>query len=94
MHDTEAREVAINIRARSSDRDLIDQAAEALGKNRSEFMMEAACQKARDVLLDQTFFALDAPTFRRFREVLDQPLPRRNRAALRQLLRRQTPWER
>jgi uncharacterized protein (DUF1778 family) len=37
------RDAAINLRARPEQRDLIDQAARLLGKNRSDFMLEAAC---------------------------------------------------
>jgi len=51
------REAAINIRALPQQRDLIDQAAQVLGKNRSDFMLEAACDKAQSVLLDQVFLA-------------------------------------
>jgi uncharacterized protein (DUF1778 family) len=87
------RDVSINIRARNAQRDLIDRAAEAVGKNRSDFMLEAACERARDVMLDQTFFALDARTFERFRSLLDRPLPRRNRAALKRLLTRKPRWK-
>jgi uncharacterized protein (DUF1778 family) len=46
------RDAAINLRARPEQRDLIDQAAQLLGKNRSDFMLEAACDKAKSVLLD------------------------------------------
>jgi hypothetical protein len=38
--------VSINIRAKARQRDLIDQAAERLGRSRSDFMLEASCQKA------------------------------------------------
>jgi uncharacterized protein (DUF1778 family) len=54
------RDTAINLRARASDRDLIDRAAQAQGKTRSEFMLEAARERARQVLVDQVFFQLDA----------------------------------
>ena len=37
------RDAAINLRARPEQRDIIDQAAKLLGKNRSDFMLEAAC---------------------------------------------------
>ena len=36
------RDVAINLRARPEQWDLIDRAAKLLGKNRSDFMLEAA----------------------------------------------------
>jgi uncharacterized protein (DUF1778 family) len=55
------RDAAINLRARPEQREIIDQAAQLLGKNRSDFMLEAACDKAPSVLLDQVFFRLDAP---------------------------------
>jgi uncharacterized protein (DUF1778 family) len=58
-------------------RDLIDRAAQLLGKNRSDFMLEAACDKAQAVVLDHVFFALDADKFRQFTELLDSP-PARN----------------
>jgi hypothetical protein len=45
------RDAAINLRALPQQRDLIDQAAQLLGKNRSDFMLEAACDKAQSVLL-------------------------------------------
>ncbi len=86
------RDAAINLRARPEQRELIDQAAQLLGKNRSDFMLEAACDKAQSVLLDQVFFKLDAEKFRRFTELLDAP-PERN-AGLERLLATKVPWER
>lgn len=71
------RDAAINLRALPEQRDLIDQAAGLLGKNRSDFMLEAACDKAQAVVLDQVFFALDADRFRQFAKLLDAP-PARN----------------
>ncbi len=94
MPRMETRDVAINIRARAKQRDLIDRAAEALGRNRSDFMIEAACNEARRVLLDQTFFALDAKAFDNLSSLLEQPVPRTNRNALKHLLARKAPWER
>jgi len=83
--------VSINIRARARQRDLIDQAAERLGRSRSEFMLDAACREAQDVLLDQTFFTVDAGTFAKFQELLDRPLPATDK--LRRLLKTKAPWE-
>ena len=83
--------VAINIRAKARQRDLIDQAADRLGRSRSEFMLEASCQKAIDVLLDQTFFTVDAETFEKFQKMLDNPLPSSDK--LRRLLKTKAPWD-
>jgi uncharacterized protein (DUF1778 family) len=83
--------VSINIRAKARQRDLIDQAAERLGRSRSEFMLDAACREAENVLLDQTFFTVDAGTFAKFQALLAQPLPATDR--LRRLLKTKAPWE-
>jgi uncharacterized protein (DUF1778 family) len=83
--------VSINIRAKVRQRDLIDQAAERLGRSRSDFMLEAACREAQDVLLDQAFFSVDAGTFAEFRAMLDRPLPPTDK--LRRLLKTKAPWD-
>lgn len=87
----EAASVSINIRAKARQRDLIDQAAERLGRSRSDFMLEAACREAEDVLLDQAFFSVDADTFAKFQTLLDHPLPPTDK--LRRLLKTKAPWE-
>ena len=84
------RDAPINLRARAEQRDLIDQAASLLGKNRSDFMLEAACERARTVVLDQVFFSLDAENFKQFVELLDAP-PSTN-PGLERLLAVKAPW--
>lgn len=84
------RDAAINLRALPEQRDLIDHAASLLGKNRSDFMLEAACDKARSVVLDQVFFRLDADKFHQFTQLLDAP-PARN-PGLERLMAAQAPW--
>ena len=87
----ETLSVSINIRAKARQRDLIDQAAERLGRSRSDFMLEVACREAEDVLLDQAFFTVDEGTFAKFQALLDQPLPPTDK--LRRLLKTKAPWE-
>lgn len=84
--------ITINLRTDATSRDLIDRAAEALGKNRSEFMLEAARREATAVLLDRRLFLIDDRAFRRFTAALDAP-PAEN-PRLRRLLRTPAPWER
>jgi len=92
MQHTQTNEaVSINIRAKAKQRDLIDQAANRLGRSRSEFMLEVACREAEDVLLDQAFFAVDAGTFAQFQALLDEPLPPTDK--LRRLLKKKAPWD-
>jgi uncharacterized protein (DUF1778 family) len=88
---TQTREITINLRARTRQRELIDQAAELQGKTRSEFMLEAACEKAQNLLLDQTSFVLDQRRFKRFVELLDRPVETNN--ALAKLLGSRSPWD-
>ena len=92
MAEARAKEaISINIRAKVQQRDLIDQAAHSLGRSRSDFMLEASCQRAEDVLLDQAFFAVGTGTFARFQELLAHPLPPTDK--LRRLLETRAPWE-
>jgi uncharacterized protein (DUF1778 family) len=51
---------------------LIDGAA-ALGKTRTEFMVETARRQAIDVLVDRRLIAFDAPGFNAFTQALDNP---------------------
>ena len=84
------RDAAINLRALPEQRDLIDQAASLLGKNRSDFMLEAACERAQAGVLDQIFFNLDADKFRQFTALLDAP-PGPN-LGLERLMAVKAPW--
>ena len=85
------RDPAINLRALPEQRDLIDYAASLLGKNRSDFMLEAACDRAQAVVLDQTFFNLDAEKFDEFTRLLDAP-PAQN-PGLERLMAVKAPWQ-
>ena len=54
-------------------------------------MLEAACRQAEDVLLDKTYFALDAKGFAAFQDMLDNPPAPTDR--LRRTLRSKAPWD-
>lgn len=84
----------INFRAPQATRALIDRAAEVSGKNRTEFILQASCEKAQTVLADQTHFSLSEAGLKRFNELLDAPLPATSSEALRKLLQTKSPWER
>jgi uncharacterized protein (DUF1778 family) len=85
------KDVVIHMRARQDHRDLIDRAAEVLGKSRSDFMIESSLRAAENVLLDRVFFNLDAASYERFIAALEQP-PRVNERLLATLSVR-APWE-
>ncbi len=82
----------INLRVPPKTRDLIDAAAAAVGKSRTEFMLDVTRQHAIDVLLDQRIFVLDDAQFEAFNTVLANP-PRAN-AQLKRLFASKSPWER
>jgi uncharacterized protein (DUF1778 family) len=81
----------ISIRAKAGHRDLIAQAAERLGRSRSDFLLEAACRQAEEILRDQSYLALDADGFAAFQALLDAlPAPTDR---LRRTRKASVPWE-
>jgi uncharacterized protein (DUF1778 family) len=80
----------INLRVTHGQKTLIDRAATALGRNRSDFMLDAACQEAESVLLDRRYFVLSDTEFKRFNAMLDKT-PTSN-PRLERMLRTQAPW--
>ena len=66
-------DAVINVRLTTKLRDLIDRAADVVGKTRSDFILESARKHAIDVLLDQRLFSLDPKQYEQFLRVLDQP---------------------
>jgi uncharacterized protein (DUF1778 family) len=90
LQENYMRAAAINLRALPEQRDLIDRAATLQGKNRSDFMLEAACDKAQTVLLDQVFFSLNSDNFQQFTAMLDAPPS--NNPSLERLMAVTPPW--
>ncbi|MCK5215720.1 MAG: DUF1778 domain-containing protein [Candidatus Omnitrophica bacterium] len=87
----QTRDINITIRSYVKERDFIDHAAKVAGKNRSDFMLEAAKQKAEDTLLDQRLFLLNKKDMKAFMDVLDNP-PEPNEA-FKKLMSTPAPWE-
>jgi uncharacterized protein (DUF1778 family) len=90
--ETGRRGETINLRASRRQKELIDQAAEALGRSRSDFMLDTVCREAEAVLLDRRYFVLSEEAFQRFTAMLDKP-PKDN-PKLRRLLETKPPWTR
>ena len=87
-------EVNIHLRARAHDKSLIDQAAELVGANRSQFMMAAALKEAKNILLDQSTIYADAKTFQKVMDWLDAPPAPPETAGMKRLLQAKAPWRR
>ena len=86
-----AKSTQVNIRVEPGQLATIDAAAEALGWNRTAFMLETAVQAAEAVLLDKRLFTVDNTTYQRFVDRLDAPPAANSR--LHALLHSEAPWE-
>jgi uncharacterized protein (DUF1778 family) len=86
-------EVNIHLRARTQDRALIDQAAELVGTNRSQFMMASALKEAKNVLLDQSTLYADTATFHKVMDWMDAPASRSETAGMKRLRQAKIPWQ-
>ena len=86
-----AKRDTLNLRIRPEVRGLIDRAAELVGKNRTDFVLDAARRAAEDALMERTVFAFHAKAHRAFVARLDAP-PKPNRR-LRKSLQTPAPWE-
>jgi len=73
-----AKREALNLRIKPQVRELIDRAAELTGKNRTDFVLDAARRAAEDALLDRTVFTVSPKAYRQFLARLDAP-PKPNR---------------
>lgn len=82
----------ISLRVPTQRRELIDRAAKATGKTRTEFILESATRAAEEALLDRRVFHLDAAQYEAFEQALDAP-PRPTHE-LRKLLAEPAPWDR
>lgn len=83
-------DATITMRVPVQTRDLIDSAAAATGKSRTEFMLDSARRHAVDVLLDQRIFNPDKVESEAFAKALANPP--RPVAALRRLMATPAPW--
>jgi uncharacterized protein (DUF1778 family) len=83
---------SLNLRIKPELRGLIDRAAQLAGKNRTDFVLEAARRAAEDAVLDRTVFSVSPKAYAEFLKRLDAP-PQPNER-LRRTMQRQAPWDR
>jgi uncharacterized protein (DUF1778 family) len=82
----------LNLRIKPELRGLIDRAAELAGKNRTDFVLNAARRAAEDALLDRTVFSVSPKAYAEFLKRLDAPPQPNDR--LRRTMQAQAPWDR
>jgi len=85
------RHQQINIRISDFERDLLDHAARIQGKNRTEFILEAAMTAAQSTIEEQTTIFADEESFAAFVDALDAPVP--STGELKRLFTTAPPWE-
>jgi uncharacterized protein (DUF1778 family) len=81
----------LNIRIKPAERSLIDQAAQSLGKNRTDFILDAARRAAEEALLDRTVVNVTPEAYAAFLARLDAP-PQPNER-LRRTMQAPAPWD-
>jgi uncharacterized protein (DUF1778 family) len=81
----------LNIRIKPDVRGLIDRAAELTGKNRTDFVLDAARRAAEDAILDRTIFTVTPKAHAAFLARLDAP-PAPNKR-LRRSMQTPAPWD-
>jgi uncharacterized protein (DUF1778 family) len=81
----------LNLRIKPEDRDLIDIAAKIKGKNRTDFMLEAARNAAEETLLERTVIWTTPEAYNEFVRLLDAP-PQPN-ARLQKTVQTIAPWD-
>nr|WP_298059564.1 DUF1778 domain-containing protein [uncultured Halomonas sp.] len=87
---TPAKMQPLNMRVESRKRALIDRAVAELGGDRTSFVIDAACKRAEEVLLDRRVYMLDDEAFDFFERAIEQPV--QENACLQNLLNREPTW--
>jgi uncharacterized protein (DUF1778 family) len=81
----------LNLRIKPEERDLIDTAAKIQGKNRTDFILEAARNAAEQTLLERTIFWATPAAYAEFLALLDAPAQPNER--LRKTMQTSAPWD-
>lgn len=87
----EAKRETLNIRIKPEERSLIDRAAKTRGKNRTDFILDAARLAAEEALLDQVVINVSPQAYKQFLARLDMPPQSNDR--LRKTMQTSAPWE-
>ncbi|MFZ2854018.1 MAG: DUF1778 domain-containing protein [Rhodocyclaceae bacterium] len=87
-----AKRDTLNLRIKPEVRGLIDRAAKVRGKNRTDFILDAARAAAEEALLDQALLVVNPEAYAEFLVRLDRaPAPN---PGLLKTLQTPAPWDR
>lgn len=81
----------LNLRIKPEDKILIDRAAHAVGKNRTEFVLEAARRAAEETLADLRVIDVSTDVYQQFITRLD--MAPQSGEALKKTMLTKAPWE-
>lgn len=91
LNEAPNKRETLNIRIKPEERNLIDRAAKTRGKNRTDFILDAARLAAEEALLDQVIIIAGAPAYAEFLARLDKPPAPNER--LRKTMQTASPWD-
>jgi len=74
MAISQTRDARLELRLSKEVKSLLQQAADAMGKKLSEFVVDCARYEAVDVIADRRVFLLDDRQMAQFEAVLDRPV--------------------
>ncbi|NKB17689.1 MAG: DUF1778 domain-containing protein [Pseudanabaena sp. CRU_2_10] len=81
----------LNLRIKPEERNLIDMAAKVQGKNRTDFILDAARNAAEETLLERSILGASPEAYAEFIALLDAP-PQPNKR-LRKTMQTTPPWD-
>ena len=91
MAQAHRKDSPINLRALPAQKNMIDMAAALAHKSRSDFMLDAACKEAENLLLNQRLFIIDEEAYQSFSSLMISPVD--DNLGLKSLLKSSSPWE-
>ncbi len=73
LNEAPRKRETLNLRIKTEERSLIDRAARARGKTRTDFILDAARLAAEEALLDQAIITTSPEAYAAFMARLDEP---------------------
>jgi uncharacterized protein (DUF1778 family) len=89
-HESIKKRHALNMRIQPETMALIDRAAHLRGKNRTDFILDAARLAAEDALLEQSVIHVSPEAYAEFIAILERPAAPNVR--LQKTMRASVPW--
>jgi len=91
LNEAPRKRETLNLRIKTEERSLIDRAARARGKTRTDFILDAARLAAEEALLDQAIISTSPDAYAAFMARLDEP-PHPNER-LCKTMQTSAPWD-